>query len=229
MQEFKKVIDLWKSSLVPSIELGALYSRSPEAHKWKATYRITVLRELLLWRVVDLLDQAYFLHLNEHGLGTRIILRCAFETAAIQTYLNIKMEAVISNELAFDEFSKLSSQLLLGSKNEMTNLTSINVLTALKHCDKTYPGILKTYHDLCESAHPNYEGVCAGYSYIDFDNFTTKFGNFWHEACGSQNLSLMHFVMQVYENEYNHYSKTFDKLEEWLIINDKRLISGVGT
>jgi hypothetical protein len=55
------------------------------------------------------------------------------------------MEAVTSEALSFDEFSNLSSQLLLGSKNEMPNLTSVNVLTALKHCDKVYPGVLKSF------------------------------------------------------------------------------------
>lgn len=44
MNNVDKIVDVWEKSLVESIDLGGLFSRDPIAHKWKATYRITVLR-----------------------------------------------------------------------------------------------------------------------------------------------------------------------------------------
>ncbi|EGQ8485988.1 hypothetical protein ACTNIH_004739 [Vibrio parahaemolyticus] len=226
MKKFEDVIKAWKESLVHKVELGSLYSKSPVAHKWKCTYRSLVIRELTFWRVTDLIEQAYLLHKNGHALGVRILLRSAIETSAVLIYLNRRMEAVISVDQAFSEFfefSDVSSKLLLGSKNESTNLSAINILTVLKHCERKYAGISKIYNDLCESAHPNYEGICAGYSEIDHENCVTNFGVFWHEACHSQHDKLLFFIMKLYESEYNEFPKVFDLLENWIAEHDKTL------
>ncbi|EDM57646.1 MULTISPECIES: hypothetical protein [Vibrio] len=223
MQRFEDVINVWKENLVQKIELGSLLSKSPVAHKWKCTHRSLVLRELTFWRITDLIEQAYLLHKNEHALGVRILLRSAIETSAVLIYLNQRMVAVMSGKLAFSEFSDISSQLLLGSKNEVTNLSAINVMTVLKHCERKYTGISKIYSDLCESAHPNYEGICAGYSIIDHEKCITQFGNFWHEACCSQHDNLFYFIMKLYESEYNEFPKVFESFEQWIVNNDKKL------
>ena len=71
MQNVAKVLNVWNSSLVEKIELGGLISRSPIAHKWKATYRCIVLRELTFWRVTDLLNQIVVLSNSGHTLSDR--------------------------------------------------------------------------------------------------------------------------------------------------------------
>jgi hypothetical protein len=48
-----------KGSLLPSFEIGGLFSRNPTAHKWKATFRSLLLREAVFWRLEDLLRQSY--------------------------------------------------------------------------------------------------------------------------------------------------------------------------
>jgi len=37
--DLEKTVKVWRNGLCPSIALGGLISRSPVAHKWKATYR----------------------------------------------------------------------------------------------------------------------------------------------------------------------------------------------
>jgi lipid A disaccharide synthetase len=57
--------------------------------------------------------------------------------------------------------------LLLGSRDGSTEHQSINIVTILQKCDRRYPGIEKLYAILSESAHPNFEGMAAGYSKVN--------------------------------------------------------------
>ena len=117
----KDVIQEWQSSLCPKIELGGLYSRNPTAHKWKAPYRSMVLRELVFWRLSDLLLQTVVLAENNHHLGARILLRSAFETLGILIYLNQKTDAVLADREDFNAFNETTTRLMLGSKDGSTN------------------------------------------------------------------------------------------------------------
>lgn len=226
MDNVAKVLEVWNSSLVRKIELGGLFSRNPIAHKWKATYRSIVLRELTFWRVVDLLNQMVVLSQSGHVLGARILLRSTIETLGILIYLNQKTRAVLDSEISFNSFSDTTSQLMLGSKNNTTKLAAINVTHTIleKWCEKKYPGIFAIYADLCESAHPNYEGVCFGYSYVNEEEYETIFENRWAEFYGSKLGELTLEFMKVFEEEYNNiWPAEFEKLEAWLVDNDEKL------
>ncbi len=98
MKNVAKVLDVWNSSLFEKIELAALISRNPTSHKWKATYRSIVLRELTFWRVTDLLNQMVLLSESDHLLGARILLRSTIETLGILIYLNQKTKAVLEGK-----------------------------------------------------------------------------------------------------------------------------------
>ena len=122
MENVTKVLDAWNSSLCKKIELGGLISRNSTAHKWKATYRSIVLRELTFWRVTDLLNQMVALSDSGHVLGARILLRSTIETLGVLIYLNQKTKAVLEGKEAFNSFSDMTSQLMLGSKNKTTKI-----------------------------------------------------------------------------------------------------------
>jgi len=220
----KKLIQEWQLSLCPKIELGGLYSRNPTAHKWKAPYRSIVLRELVFWRLSDLLLQAVALAENNHHLGARILLRSAFETLGILIYLNKKTEAVLTGVENFNAFSEITSKLMLGSKDSSTEHESVNIITVLKKSDKKYPGLYKLYTTLSESAHPNYEGVCSGYSYIDYEKDETIFENRWTELHASSLEAGITTCMRIFETEYDDvWSPNFEKLETWIQENDEQL------
>lgn len=74
-----------------------------------------LLREAVAWRLVDLLTQSVHLHKAKHVLGARILVRSAFETVGMLIYASQEMRRVVAGELDFHEFSKRTSQLLLGS------------------------------------------------------------------------------------------------------------------
>lgn len=225
MNRLKEILEIWEQSLRKEVDLGALYSRNKIAHKWKATYRITVLRELVFWRVTDLLRQIIVLADQQLLLGARILLRSMLETIAILVYLNIKMQTVREGSLNYDEFQKLTTALMLGSRNDSTGFQSINIVTIItKHCERKYNGIAATYEDLSESAHPNYEGICSGYSYIDEKEYVTHFKNRWEEKYSANFIKTVLGVLRIFEDEYNaRFIEEFEKLEIWIVENDEHL------
>lgn len=222
--DIENILTSWISSLCKKIDLAGLLSRNPVAHKWKTTYRCIVLRELTAWRFSDLLLQAVVLGRNSHVLGARILLRSALETLGTLVYLNQKMEAVLQLEESFDSFNEITSRLMLGSKNQSTQKESVNVVTVLKHCDKRYTGIFEVYENLCESAHPNYDGICYGYSYVNEKEYETIFENRWAKKYGNQLADSIGLCMDIFETEYNEiWPAKFERLEKWIEENDTML------
>jgi len=224
MNVVEQALSNWKNSLPEKVELGGLYSRNQTAHKWKAPFRSLILREAVFWRLHDLLSQSYALHQQGHGLGARILLRSGFETLATLIYLNWITDEVLQGARTFHDFTSETSVLLLGSRNKTTKHESRNIVTILKHCDKRYAGIQALYGDLCEAAHPNFEGTCFGYSSVDFDNHTTVFQNKWREMYADKHLDSMQLCMLTFEAEYNEvWPPLFNKLEAWIEEHDAEL------
>lgn len=214
----------WKNSLPTEIPLAGLISISPTAYKWKALYRARILRETVFWRLHDILEQSFALHQQSHALGARILLRSGLETLAILIYLNQLKSNILDGSLNFHEFDKKTAKLLLGSRNQTTKHKSINIVTVLEKCDKTYPGVRVLYEMLSEAAHPNCEGTLHGYSSIDFDNHITVFQNKWVRMYADSHLKSMQLCMTIFEHEYNEVSIcTTRRLEKWVEGNDKEL------
>ena len=226
MTEVEQTLANWRASLCPKVEVGGLLTRNPVAHKWKAPFRSLVLRETTFWRIHDLLTQSYALHQAHHTLGSRILLRSAFETLATLIYLNHSTRNVLTGAEDFHAFSLKTSRLLLGSKDKSTGHEAINILTMLEKCEKKYPGLSELYAILSESAHPNFEGVCFGYSRIDHDNHVANFSNNMAAMYEHSQLSSMELCMSVFEDEYNNeWPLQFKKLESWITENDAMLES----
>lgn len=214
----------WKSSLMTSIPVGGLLSRNEIAYKWKSPFRIWMLREAVFWRLHDLLVQSYALYQQGHGLGARVLLRSGLETLAMLIYLNQLMQQVLDGKLNFHTFGDKTSTLLLGSRDGSTEHVAVNIVTLLEKCDKRYPGIAKLYGILSESAHPNYEGMVAGYSRIDRNEYETHFFNRWMELHGDRHLGSMELCMSTFHHEYNDvWPALMEKLEDWIEENDAEL------
>jgi len=224
MNAVKPALSTWKNSLPKEVPLAGLISISPIAYKWKALYRARILREVIFWRLHDLLEQSFLLHQHGHALGARILLRSALETLATLIYLNQLKANVVEGTLNFHTFSDKTSRLLLGSRSGTTKHKSINILTVLEKCDKRYPGLVALYEDLCEAAHPSYEGTYLGYSAIDFDNHITVFKNKWSEMYADKHLLEMQRCMETFEHEYNKVSVSETRrLERWIEDHDAEL------
>lgn len=224
MREIEDNLLAWKMALCQSVDIGGLYSRNKIAHKWKAPYRSLELRETLSWRTQDLLQQSLFLYDEDHLLGARILLRSAFETLATLIYLNHNTRKVLSGTLNFHEFSNKTSTLLLGCRDDSTPLKAINIMTVIDKCDSRYPGIKSLYAQLSESAHPNHEGICIGYSDIDRVSYITTYTNKWKKMYGENHIDFMKLCVTIFHHEYNEeWTDAFEKLEAWITENDAQL------
>ena len=176
-----------------------------------------------------MLTQAHHLHKAKHVLGSRILIRSALETIAILIHLNQITADVVQGIIPFTEFEDKARKLLLGSRDGSTKHSSLNIATVLAHCEKKYDGISGVYATLSECAHPNYEGVCFGYSDVNPQQHETIFSNKWEAMWGERHESLMKIVFVVFENEYNNiWAPQLDVLEAWLTEHDSTLASTGG-
>jgi hypothetical protein len=219
--EIDKTLEAWAASLVHSIPVGGLISRSPAVYKWKSTFRVWMLRETVAWRLVDILQQSQALFNQSHILGARILLRSAFETLATLIYLNQQMLKVVHGKVDFEAFSERTSILLLGARNNPDAPKSMNVVSVLEKCDAEYPGITALYADLSESAHPSYEGLLRGYSKIDHADYESHFSNMWAERYSEGHRDRVVLCMTTFEHEYNNvWPDRMNALERWVEEND---------
>ncbi|OAI21167.1 MULTISPECIES: hypothetical protein [Methylomonas] len=225
MPAISETLAKWEQSLCPRVEVSGLVARNHVAHKWKAPFRSLVLRETTFWRINDLLTQSYELHINHRALGARILLRSAFETLAVLIHLNQLTAQVLEGTLSFHTLSRKTTLLLLGSRDKTTRHEAISIVTVLsKHCERTYPGISDLYASLCESAHPNFEGMCFGYSRVDHEAHASEFSNNMCEMYEERHLSAMELCAAVFEHEYNTvWPNLFTRLEAWVEENDGSL------
>lgn len=222
--DIEKTLQKFQSSKAQRVDVGGLLARSSIAHKWKLTYRLIVVREGICWRLMDLLEQAYKIGRQGMFVGARILTRSALETLCFLIYMNRKMQQVVENKLSFDDFQELTTRFLLGAKNNDEMPIPVNVMNFVQESEKKYRGIEKIYNDLSETAHPNYDGICQGYTKLNREEFETEFGVFWQERFGNQHEAAIEICLEVFEEEYNVvWTKWYEKLEEWLVENDAKL------
>lgn len=168
-----------------------------------------------------MLTQSHQLHTNGHGLGARILLRSGLETLSTLIYLNQKIKMVVENNLKFEDFSKLTAELALGSKNDTSMPDPVSVLKTLDKSDQQYPGLRSLYDGLSESAHPNFEGLVWGYSKVNHNECETNFSNRWMEIYGKRHLDNLDLCMEIYHIEYDQiWPNRVEKLEQWIVEND---------
>jgi hypothetical protein len=224
MNSIEQKLEDWNASLLANLSKGGLISRNPTAHKWNAPFRCFILREAAFWRITDLMTQSYALHQQGHVLGARILLRSGIETVAMFIYLNQLMQKVVNETLDFHAFSDRTVLLVLGSRNGTTPHEAVNITTILEKCDKRYPGIVKAYGDLSESAHPNYQVMIAGCSKVDHVELETQFSNTWMELYGDSHLNLMEMCMSTFQHEYDIvWTEYITTLENWIDAHDTKL------
>ncbi|MDA9980308.1 DUF5677 domain-containing protein, partial [Yoonia sp.] len=190
----------------------------------KAPFRALTLRETAYWRFTDLVDQSHCLAERGHFLGARILLRSAYETFFMMTYLNNMIDDVCANKFNFNDFSDKTTRLILGSKDGSTKHIAINILTILKHCERVYPGIQRNYDLLSETAHPNADGMQLGYTKIDFDKSVIKFNSQWRSIYSGRHGDALIECIRIFVHEYDErFSTLFPALEDWIIQNDTML------
>ena len=136
--------------------------------------KIVCIRDALLHRLLNLGEEAVFLHSRGSLVPFLLAVRACLETAALTFSLNRYMESTLQSGVLDDLVEQLQ-RTALGSRNATTEFDSVNILGALDKLEKSFPGIRKQYDDLSEYCHPNFEGVLCSYSELSEEsNFTFR-------------------------------------------------------
>jgi hypothetical protein len=217
MDIFEQNLALLEEARVEQIPLARLLSRNGNVYSLKSMYFCWLLREAILWRVHELLSRSWALHTQGHVLAARILLRTALETVASLVHHNRAIKNVLNGSLTFPEFEVLTKAKLFGSKNAATPLTSTNIMTVFKSCEKSYPGLTGIYENLSECAHPSFEGLYRGYLNFDEEAHDTACGSRWSELYPREDTVGFDMCLLLFHYEYNEvWAEMMESLEGWV-------------
>ena len=206
------------------IDIGSLLSRNPTAHKWRAPYFNLLVRECASWRTHELLQQARLLQQAGAKLGAIVLVRAAVETIAVLVYLNEITDGLMAGRIDYDAYHSKIRALAVGSKDNSTPYAAVNVMTMIQKSERRHPQLLKIYNLLSEIAHPNHDGLLAGYAKQNRQEFTTLLSRQWLPSWDRRLSAMIAVLISTYFLEYNQtWSETFCRLESWLVENDDEL------
>lgn len=160
LAECKVLATALRSRLVTAIIPATV---SPTA---KTAFKVRVAREVLLHRVSDLCDAACDLHDKKSTIPAFVLTRAALETMAVLYYVRRSVHAAIQIG-SVEALDAAAMKQLFGSKDGSTPHDAVNILTAVGHVEKQYPGVEDLFKGLCEFAHPNLAGVLLAYQRLE--------------------------------------------------------------
>lgn len=144
----------------------ASVSATAFSKKWKLPFKAEMIRQLLLYRTVDLAS-ASIAHFETRRVVPAVILtRSVIETFAVLFALGEKLERFLKDDLKdINQLDGTLMSLLVGSRNHpsLEMPKAINILTLIDKVEKAAPGFRFHYDALSEYAHPNWAGALGAY------------------------------------------------------------------
>ena len=136
-----------------------------------------VWRQVSLRRIVDLADGAETFFRMGRLLPACTLTRSAVETVAVQ-YAVWKKLSVLTESSDFRSIHTLLMSVVFGRRDKGDDWAnkSMNVLTAIDHLEKQFPGFRSEYDRLSEYAHPGLAGGYGMYVRKERDNMRSHFG-----------------------------------------------------
>lgn len=136
-----------------------------------------VWRQVSLRRIVDLAECADGFFHQGRLLPANTLTRAAVETVAVQFAVWKKLDSLTEASDA-NAIHGLLMAVVFGrrDKGEDWPNKSMNVLTAIGHLEKQFPGFRAEYDRLCEYAHPGLAGGYGMYVRTEGQKFRTYFG-----------------------------------------------------
>ena len=216
-------LDRLRKKLPRSHSLTELLKQSKKAHKWKLTFRLIATKSAIEWRVVDFLSQAIHLYKSDSILAAIVLARSSMETVCLLSYINRIIGDVVKCRMSFPDFQRITERVFAGSKVEEELPDPINVMTTIEKSDKKHPGILESYNNLCEAAHPNLFGVINGYAILEDQLKVATYGFSWDKSHKQQAKVALNLCMDVFEGELKTWQNRFRDLEKWIVKNNFKL------
>lgn len=161
-------------------------------------------REALIWRTEELARTAYEMFTRDELASAVTLTRACMETVAAMWYLQEKIQHVIDTKKVGD-INDVLMRLLMGSKNDITDLEAVSVLTFVEKINKDIDGFERSYKSLCEYAHPNWSGTSFLYSK---PNSEKKWIDYGKNIRGKESVAVIGLMnlntsLMIFEHSYN--------------------------
>jgi len=168
----------------------------------KTPFKAFVLREALFYRMTDLSGAAIELYKQNKIVPAIIIIRAAYETAALCFYIYKNLNKAIE-EHDFNEMDNFLMKAGYGGKLDEIRYKAFNILTVIKHLDKEFSGLASMYAWLCEVAHPNWPGCEGAYSTFNAEEHYIEFSLKNKSIPSKVGLNELSIALVVFEQYYN--------------------------
>jgi len=188
----------------------------------KTTLKAHVARAVLLHRADELTKTALDLYRQRKLVSCLVIVRAAFETAALLYYVFKKLRDAIQTKKV-DNIDETLMKVLFGQKRNGTEVQAINIPTSIDHLDKETridgnSCVRYLYDELCEFTHPNWNGTAGYYAHMDADSFFTTFDQEPKEIFSNDAILLplnaVLMITEEYDKELKKILPEFTNLHE---------------
>ena len=131
-----------------------------------------------------------------------LLTRGVVETVAVTFSLYSALGAFLASHdvVAFDEFLMQS---LMGSRLPDSSRQAKNILTLIKHVEKSIPGFEASYNSLSEYAHPNWAGVLGAFGEIDREAFELRLGPNQRTSAFPSGVCALSGSLMTFHHFYN--------------------------
>ena len=172
--------------------------------KAKIPFKAMDYREALYYRTEELARISCELYDRKELASAALLTRACLENVAAMWYLKENIQKVIDKEEVGD-IDDILMRLLHGSKNDITCLEAINVLTFINTLSKDLHEFKKNYESLCEYSHPNWAGTAFLYSQPNTEKIWTDFGKNVRntESVSIVGLVNLNVALSIFEHSYN--------------------------
>ena len=189
----------------------------------KIPWKAIVYREALIWRTEELARTSYEMFTRNELASAVILTRACMESVAAMWYLQEKIQHVIDTKEAGD-INDVLMRLLMGSKNDITDIESVSVLTFVEKINKDIDGFERSYKSLCEYAHPNWSGTSFLYSKPNSEKIWIDYGKNIRgkESVAVIGLTNLNTSLMIFEHSYNEVG---DLMPDFIGICEKNLTS----
>ena len=180
-------------------------------------------REALIWRTEELARTAYEMFSRDELASAVTLTRACMETVAAMWYLQKKIQQVIDTKVVGD-INDVLMRLLMGSKNNITDLEAVSVLTFVEKINKAIDGFERSYKSLCEYAHPNWSGTSYLYSKPNSETIWIDYGKNIRgkESVSVVGLTCLNTSLMIFEDSYNNVG---DLMPDFIQICEQDLAS----
>ena len=164
--------------------VGEMFSRE---YSWRAKHPFKVMSYVnaMTWRMYDMSCAAIALFKQNKIIPALCLVRAGWENMVAIYELkelilnccekktldsnadNILMRLLYSNR--YDKDNRYMSEEFY---EQFKEYRAKNILTLVQKLEKDYPQVKDIYSEMCEFVHPNGNGVCGSYSYLDEANHT---------------------------------------------------------